>query len=490
MNMFIKIIILFILLVGNNLNAKSVNDELRVTLQKSKITLDPGRIRDSQSLFISRQIDCELIRTQGSAYILEAAKSINYITPLKIRIKLNDNIKFHDGSQIKAEDVLASYDYINKSKNVFNNFFTWIDKIHVVNDTTIELVLKKETPQLLKVLSSSSYPIFKKEFLEKAKVDKRLWENPLSCGRYKISEFNNKEIQLTPISNGLPIRFYLINENQIDSKDLGKYDIITLNILGKSEQINDFNLVELFSPKQFYIGLNPASNLWKDKYERCAFLSKLNISEEMLKKYGNNTIIANDLIPKSTFGYSKEVNFNDQLKKLAQNAQDIKFQLNGRSLCLAYLTVSVQEKQKKLYLDLFKDIYPNISMKPILNVKQFGKQFVDEHCDVIIFGLVSSYYDGYEFLTVFEDNDANFTGGGDKKLFHQIMNSQYISNPLNRANEYRNIINKIAKLCVVKPIYTSLIKKVYIRKTLKAPGIGLTVLHQYFLGNISRENNE
>ena len=481
-----KIIVLIFILTANNLYANANNDELRVTLQKSKITLDPGSVRDSQSLFISRQVDCELIRTQGSAYVLEAAESINYITPLKIRIKINDKFKFHDGSSITADDVLASFEYINKSKNVFNNFFTWIDSMYVIDNKTIELNLKKETPQLLKVLSSSNYPIFKKEFLDKANIDAKSWEKPLGCGGYKISEFNNNEIKLIPISQGLPIRFYLIDKNQIESKESSKYDIINLNILGKSQELKEFNLVELFNPKQFFIGLNLKSNLWKNKYERCSFLSKLNINENILTKYGRHTVRANDLLPRGTFGYSKDADFNDQLIKAEKKSKINKSNFNKKSFCLAYLTVSVQEKQKEFYLAMFKEAFPDISMKPIYDVKQFGKKFVDENCDAIIFGLVSSYFDGYEFLTIFEDNGANFTGTTDKKLFQQIITSQYISNSLSRAKAYRNIINKIADLCVVKPIFTSLIKEVYIRKTLKTPGIGLTVLHQYFLGNISR----
>ena len=91
----LKILVLLIFIITmNNIYANSMNNEIRVTLQKSKITLDPGNVRDSQSLFISRQVDCELIRSQGSTYVLEAAKSINYITPLKIRIQLNNKIKF------------------------------------------------------------------------------------------------------------------------------------------------------------------------------------------------------------------------------------------------------------------------------------------------------------------------------------------------------------------------------------------------------------
>jgi hypothetical protein len=487
MNTLKKICTLIFILTASHLYANSLNNELRVTLQKSKITLDSGGIRDTQSSFISRQVDCELIRSQGSTYVLEAAESINYISPLKIRIKINDKVKFHDGSSIKADDVLASFDYIKKSKNVFNHFFNWIDKIYAVDDKTIELNLKKEAPQLLVVLSSSNYPIFKKEFLEKAKIDATLWKKPLGCGGYKITEFKNNEIKLMPISQGLPIRFFLIDKNQIASKELSKYDIINLNILGKSQEIKDFNLVELLSPKQLFIGLNSKSKLWKNKYERCSFLSKVNINKDTLKKYGKDLLPANDLLPKDTFGYSKDANFNEQLIKSAKKYKNPTSPLKEQSFCLSYLVVSVQEKQKKLYLDMFKQIYPNISLKPILNVKQFGKEFVDDNCDAIIFGLVASYFDGYEILTVFEDNKANFTGSINKKLVQKIINSQYISNSLSRANEYRDIINNIADLCVVKPIFTSSIKKVYIRKNLKTPGIGLTPLHQYFLGNISRD---
>ncbi len=478
--------IIFIL-TANDLYANSTNDELRVTLKKSKITLDPGGIRDTQSLFISRQVDCELIRSQGSTYVLEAAESINYLSPLKIKIKINDKVKFHDGSPIRADDILASFDYIKKSKTVFDHFFSWIDKIYAIDDKTIELDLKKEVPQLLIALSSSNYPIYKKEFLEKAKIDATLWKKPLGCGKYRVAEFKDNEIGLIPISQGLPIRFSLVSKNQIESKELSKYDIVNLNILEKSQEIKDFNLIELLSPKQFFIGLNSRSKLWKNKYERCSFLSKVNISKDTLKKYGKDLVPANDLLPKDIFGYSKEANFNEQLVKSARKYKNTISPLKAQSFCLAYLVVSVQENQKKLYLDMFKKIYPNASLKPIFNVKQFGKKFVDDHCDAIILALVADYFDGYEILTVFEDNKANFTGVIDEKLAKKIINSQYISNSLSRANEYRDIINDIADLCVVKPIFTSSIKKIYVRKNLKTPGIGLSSLHQYFLGNISRD---
>ncbi|CDZ79386.1 transcriptional regulator SgrR [Legionella massiliensis] len=483
MNLLKQVFIVIFLLTANSINADSVNEELRITLQKSNITLDPGSIRDTQSLFISRQINCELIRNQGSAYVLEAADTINYITPLKIRIKLK-KIKFHDGSLVKSEDVIASFDYINQSKSVFNNFWTWIDKIQAIDDRTIEISLNKEAPQLLRVLSSSNYTIFKKEFIENAKIDARLWKKPIGCGGYKVIQFGKHVIKLAPISKGLPIRFDVIKDNQVDSNDLTKYDIINLNIRGNSEQLKNFNIIDLYSPKQLYVGLNSNSNRWKNKYERCLFLSSLQIDEQLLNNYEKETELANDFFPKGTFGYDKESDFNKKLSKLAKSAI---YNSNPQPLCLAYLTVSVQEKQKILYQNMFKKIYPNISLKEISNVKEYGKYFANSKCDVLIFGLVSDYFDGYEFLTIYQDNKANFTGIASKKLDEQITKSQFISNPLKRVQAYRNIVDNIADLCVVRPIFTSLTKEIFVRKNLNTPGIGLSVFHQYFLGNISRD---
>jgi len=477
-------LILFTMGFSNAVKANENDKKLIVTLQSSTITLDPGGVQDSQSLFVSRQVNCQLVRNQGPRYVLDAAESIKYIDSLKIMLKINGKARFHDGSAITADDVLASFEYIKESRNIFKGFFTWINKIEAVDDKTIVFFLKKETPQFLKVLSSTNYTIFKKEFLEKAKKDADLWKNPLGCGGYQVASFNNNEIRLTPISTGMPIIFKLIKTNQIESKEIDQYDIVTIKVLGESEKLNDFQVLELLDPLQFYIGLNSKSNQWKDKYERCSFLAKIK-TKSLLSSYGNNVIEANDLLPKGTLGYNEDENFNVKINNLSKKSHG-KSNLNFKPFCVSYLTVSVQEKYINAYFDMFKEIYPNTFIKPIANVKKFGKNFVNDNCDAFIFALKSTYLDGYEYLTVFEDNDANFSGLYDKDLFQQISDSQHISSAQNRAKAYRKIIDKISDECIVKPIFTVPIRKIYMKNNLKAPGIGLVSIHQYFLGDIQK----
>jgi ABC-type transport system substrate-binding protein len=207
-----KCFILFILsvLFFTSLTKAETNpDPLRVTLQPSVISLDPGGVQDSQSWLVSRQINCQLVQNFGPNYILDAAESIKYITPLKIRLKLNPKAKFHDNTPVTSQDVIASLDYIKESRNILSNLFIWIEKIEIIDDKTILFSLKKQIPQFLNVLSSTNFKIFKKDFILQAKKDKNLWKKPLGCGKYKVSEFTDQYIKLIPVHQGLPIIFYL-----------------------------------------------------------------------------------------------------------------------------------------------------------------------------------------------------------------------------------------------------------------------------------------
>jgi hypothetical protein len=67
-----RILIIIIFFVANFpfiTKADLDEKELRVTLQPSVISLDPGGVQDSQSLFVSRQVNCQLVRNQGPTFI-------------------------------------------------------------------------------------------------------------------------------------------------------------------------------------------------------------------------------------------------------------------------------------------------------------------------------------------------------------------------------------------------------------------------------------
>lgn len=153
------IILAIIIFMSSSIYA---DDVIRIPLRIASVSLDPSQIQDSSSLFVARQINCQLVRNQGSVYVFEAAKSIKYISPLEVIVKLNDNVTFYDGSPIISDDVVASFNYVKRTRNVLRNIFSWVDRIDIVDNETIIFKLKKPIPRFIKFLSSPHNAIFKK----------------------------------------------------------------------------------------------------------------------------------------------------------------------------------------------------------------------------------------------------------------------------------------------------------------------------------------
>lgn len=473
----ISLVLMFIFV--SPVYAESGIETLKIPLQKSVISLDPAHVQDVPSLFVSRQINCQLVRNQGSVFNLDAAESIKYMSPLVIMIKIKSDKKFHDGSPVRAYDVAASFEYVRKSRTVMRNIFYWVKHITIKDDKTIIFYLKKPIPQFLKVLSSPNYAIFKKSFLDLVSKENALWKNPLSCGGYRIAASDDNTIELLPVNSGMPVTFYLSTQNQVSVEEMKKYDIVSLSIVGDASKIHEFNTIEIFDPLQVFIGLNLKKPAWKNLSSRCVFLSKIKI-DELLKGYGSSANAANDLLPQGTLGYDSSESFLSKIKIKYQNQSIPKL----NTFCMSYLAVSIPEKYRENYIKMIKAIYPNVTTTSIKDTKQFGLKFSSQKCDALVFALKSNYLDAYEYLDVFENNDANFSGIYDKNLSDEINNSQNLNNSYERAKTYREIINKIENACVIKPLITIPMRIIYVRKSLITPGIGLGPLNEYYLGNI------
>lgn len=312
-----------------------------------------------------------------------------------------------------------------------------------------------------------------------------MWSKPEGCGGYKIVKSEKNYISLAPVKSGLPVTFYLNNKNHVNFNKLHIYDIVSVNGLDLFKELDDYISVELFDPLQIFVGLNAKEQKWKNRIERCNFLSKLSVSG-LKNLYQESATLTDDLLPQGTLGYRGSKDYFT--RNISSNEKSHVPEID--TFCLAYLTVSIQDKFLPEYEKMIKAVYPNVLIKPIRDAKQFGKSFQQSKCDAFIFGLKSNYLDGYEYVDIFANNDANFSGIYSDRLSSKIKMSQTVSDTHERAKVYRDIINEVNNLCVIRSLITLPMRTVYIRKSLSVPDIGLGPLNEYYLGNVTKKINE
>ena len=111
--------------------------------------------------------------------------------------KLHEGVKFHDGSDFTAEDVVASYNYAREVGSSYNSRFTSVESVEAVDDYTVVIHMKNKYPLLLTDLAMVC--ISNKENIE-GKTAEEIGNSVIGTGRYKLVE-HVKEDHIDMVAN-------------------------------------------------------------------------------------------------------------------------------------------------------------------------------------------------------------------------------------------------------------------------------------------------
>ncbi|MFQ5660448.1 MAG: ABC transporter substrate-binding protein [Gammaproteobacteria bacterium] len=126
-----------------------VPDSIRFGLSTAPSTLDPRYATDAASTRINRLIYRRLVDFDEHARPLPSLARWEVVTPRHYRFILGDKGRlFHNGKNLTAEDVKATYDYVLDPDNAspHRGSVAVIEKIEVVNDDTVDFFLKTPDP--------------------------------------------------------------------------------------------------------------------------------------------------------------------------------------------------------------------------------------------------------------------------------------------------------------------------------------------------------
>ena len=113
------------------------------------------------------------------------------VSDTEYEIALRDGAKFSDGTDVKAADVVSSYERTTGDKSIFRQFFTFVDSVSAKDDKTITVKLKYPFSNLKeRFVNVHVVPSGMSEDALKAK--------PIGSGPYKYEAISATEITAGP----------------------------------------------------------------------------------------------------------------------------------------------------------------------------------------------------------------------------------------------------------------------------------------------------
>ncbi|RXJ64243.1 peptide-binding protein [Halarcobacter anaerophilus] len=319
MKILIRIFLIQILFFFN-----SFASTLNLSISSSPSRLNPIIAADSASSEITRWLFNGLLKYDKDGNIVtDLAQSYYFKTDTKLIFKLKKGIKWHDGVEFSADDVIFTYEKII-DKNIYTALksnYKEVKSVKKIDRYTIEVDYKRA---YFKALVIWMVEIIPKHLLENEKnlMSSFFDRKPIGTGPYKIKEFKtgediklfaNKEYfdgepkiekvhyKFIPDTN---TSFLMLKQKQLDIGGLSPLQI--------DRQINtnfrkNFKIIERPSFSYDYLGFNLRNKKFQDKRVREALSLGINRQELVdILFFGHGEVCKGPFLP-GNFAYNENV---------------------------------------------------------------------------------------------------------------------------------------------------------------------------------------
>ncbi len=301
-------------------------ETLKVGLASDAGSLDPyAHNETATNSILSNIFDALVVFDKNIKTHPGLAESWTNPEPTVWMMKLRKGVKFHNGSDFNADDVIFSYDRVkNWDKSGFKGKTSMIKEVSKVDDFTVKIVTNKPYPILLRKLTYIN--ILDKETLE-GKSEQWIGLNAIGTGAYKLTSWSKGDhikldantnywkgkgkydkVIFRPLTNNAT-RVAAILSNEVDI--INRVPVVDVNRVKSHDKLNFFvqpglRLIYLQMDqdrdKSPFIKSHDGKNPLKDVRVRKALYYGIN--EEAIVKYVMKTFAkpAGQLSPKAVFG--------------------------------------------------------------------------------------------------------------------------------------------------------------------------------------------
>lgn len=300
-------------------------DTVTVALAYKPRSFDPSKQTDSATMAVTKQIYNNLFSLGKKGEIIpELASSYKIVDGKNLEITLKKGILFHDGTELKADDVIKSLKR-SMASPVSLVLISPIQELKKIDDNTIQIISTASPSILLHNFTHGAIAITKKVPENDEKI------NLVGTGPFKIKKWGNGEkIELEAFENFFvqkPTFQHLVfttipeNSNRVIALETGEidlaYDIVPsdLKLLTKEKGLTYLSGLSVGSD---FLSLN--TERMKDVDIRKALalsIDKQGIDEAVFE---GKQELASSILPPNVFGYHKNlggIHFNlEEAKKI------------------------------------------------------------------------------------------------------------------------------------------------------------------------------
>ncbi|OIK15106.1 hypothetical protein BIV60_10255 [Bacillus sp. MUM 116] len=291
----------------------STKDTLTIGIPEAPAYMDPQIQATLASYRVTTQIFDRLVALDNDMKIVPAlAESWKVENPTTTVFHLRKGVKFHNGEEMKAEDVKFSLERAIKSDGVNYNYLI-IKDIIIVDDYTIKIVTKQPFNALLYRLSLDAAAIVSKKA---ATSDKDFNKHPVGAGPYKFVSWDlGGDVVLEAFHDyyrGEPKVKKLIFKNipeainrsiGLETGEIGLAYDLGITDLDKVKNNKNLKVEEAASTTVYYLGFNTKKPNLDDVRVRKAIAYALNTKDIIdIVFNGTATPAHNTMLPPNLFG--------------------------------------------------------------------------------------------------------------------------------------------------------------------------------------------
>ncbi len=376
---------------------------------------------------------------------MHLAKECSKINEKTYVVKLKDNLKWEDGSQITGGDVKFTIEKLQEGNSIYSPNVEKIETVEIIDLLTVRINLKEQASffeyNLIFPIISSNQFSGEADFYKSRVV-------PMSSGMYKVKSAESDSMELVQNSNWyqsaeiprkieeVKIKFYDTMGDVYNSFKIGNIDIICTSNIKIKDYIGTIGYVakDYKGRELDFIAINSKDSILTNKEVRQAINYAIDKKKIVSSVYGNEYYISAFPIDYGNWLYTKESKSSYNQSKAKKTLEDAgwtykygrwqKTENYSTKTIRLKLVVDNSNKDRvkvaELIEEQLEDVGIQISLYKVSN-ENYKSYLESDDYDMIITGIYNGYSPDLSYF-LGEENLGNYENEEITNILNELKN--------------------------------------------------------------------